>query len=54
MRAGNINVVGLGEAVAERDSAGDEFEVESSPWRGDVISRKKVMECREMYSYQRC
>ncbi len=33
MRAGNVHVVGLGEAVAERASAGDEFDVESGPLR---------------------
>ena len=41
MRAGKVHVVGFGEAVAERDSAGEVFKVESGPLRGDVISRRK-------------
>ena len=32
LRAGNIHVVGLVEAVAERDFAGEEFDVEGGPW----------------------
>ena len=39
LRAGNVHVVGLGEAIAERDSAGEKFDIESSPLRGDVTSR---------------
>ena len=38
LRAGDVDVVGLVEAVAERDFAGDEFDVEGGPWR-DVSSR---------------
>ena len=32
MRAGDVDVVGFGEAVADRDSAGEEFDVEGGPW----------------------
>ena len=54
MGAGKVYVVGFGEAVAERDSAGDEYEVESGPLRWNVISRRKFMRCREVCAYQRC
>ncbi len=43
LRAGNVHVVGLDEAVAERDFAGDEFEVEGGPW--EMLVR---VECHEI------
>ena len=53
MRASNVHVVGLGEAVAERGSAGDEFEVESGPLRRGVTSPGSFMKYKEVRAYQR-
>lgn len=44
LRAGKVHVVGLVEAVAERDFTGEEFEVEGGPW--EMLVR---MECHGIY-----
>ena len=43
LRVGNVHVVSLGEAVAERDFAGDEFDIEGGPW-GMLVR----VECHEI------
>lgn len=37
LRAGNVHVVGLGETVAERDPAGEKFNIESGPLRAMLL-----------------
>ena len=55
MCAGYVYVVGFGEAGAERDAAGEIFEVESCTLRGGVTSRVAWSDDgRVICAYQRC
>ena len=52
--AGDVDIVGFSEGVAERDFAGEEGRVEGGSWEMSGFPVWEIMEREELGAYQRC